>query len=47
MIDGDVPKRKLGKVIQLRNSYPYIFFNDKANNGAPEVYRDKEHRIHE
>ena len=49
MIDGDVPKREIwAKVIQRRGEigYPYIFFNDKANNGAPEVYRDKDHRIH-
>ena len=49
MIDGDVPKREIwAKVIQRRGEigYPYIFFNDKANTGAPEVYRDKDHRIH-
>jgi ribonucleoside-diphosphate reductase alpha chain len=26
--------------------YPYIFFRDHANNGAPEVYRDKGHEIY-
>ena len=25
--------------------YPYIFFTDKANNGAPKVYRDKNCKI--
>ena len=49
MIDGDVSKREIwAKVIQRRGEigYPYIFFNDKANNGAPEVYKEKDHRIH-
>ena len=49
MIDGDVSKREIwAKVIQRRGEigYPYIFFNDKANNGAPEVYKEKNHRIH-
>ena len=26
--------------------YPYIFFRDHANNGAPEVYREKNLQIH-
>ena len=44
MIDGDSDKRKIwAKVIQRRCEigYPYIFFKDKANNGAPNVFRDK------
>jgi len=44
MIDGDVEKRKIwAKVIQRRCEigYPYILFKDKANNGAPDVFRDK------
>ena len=44
MIDGDADKRKIwAKVIQRRCEigYPYIFFKDKANNGAPDVFRDK------
>ena len=44
MIDGDSDKRKIwAKVIQRRCEigYPYIFFKDKANNGAPDVFRDK------
>lgn len=48
MIDGDVEKRKIwAKVIQRRGEigYPYIFFTDKANNGAPDVYQDKNLRI--
>ena len=44
MIDGDSDKRKIwAKVIQRRCEigYPYIFFKDKANNGAPDVFRAK------
>ena len=45
MIDGDVDKRTVwAKVLQSRAEmgYPYIFFTDNANNGAPDVYKDKE-----
>jgi ribonucleoside-diphosphate reductase alpha chain len=48
MIAGDQDKRKIwAKVIQRRGEigYPYIFFNDKANAGAPDVYKDKDHKI--
>ena len=48
MIDGDQDKRNIwAKVIQRRGEigYPYIFFKDNANNGAPEVYKDKQHTI--
>lgn len=44
MVDGDVEKRGIwAKVLQRRGEmgYPYIFFNDNANNGKPEVYKDK------
>ena len=44
MIDGDVEKRTVwAKVIQSRGEmgYPYIFFTDNANNGAADVYKDK------
>jgi len=44
MIDGDVDKRTVwAKVLQSRGEmgYPYIFFTDNANNGAPDVYKDK------
>ncbi len=44
MIDGDSDKRKIwAKIIQRRCEigYPYIFFKDKANNSAPDVFRDK------
>lgn len=49
MVDGDVEKRKLwAKVIQARNEmgYPYVMFSDNANNGAPDVYRDKDLTIY-
>lgn len=44
MIDGDVEKRTIwAKVLQCRGEmgYPYVFFTDNANNGAPKVYKDK------
>ena len=44
MIDGDTDKRTVwAKVLQSRGEmgYPYIFFTDNANNGAPDVYKDK------
>ena len=46
---GDRSKREVwAKVIQRRGEigYPYIFFNDKANNGSPEVYRENDHKIY-
>ncbi len=48
MIAGDAKKRAIwAKVIQRRGEigYPYIFFNDKANKGAPEVYKEKDLKI--
>ena len=48
MIEGDQEKRNLwAKVIQRRGEigYPYIFFKDKANQGAPEVFKDNNHSI--
>ena len=44
MIAGDEEKRSLwAKVLQSRGEmgYPYIFFTDNANEGKPEVYKDK------
>lgn len=49
MIEGDPDKRKIwAKVIQRRGEigYPYIFFNDKANQGAPDIYKDKDHKVY-
>ena len=44
MIDGDNQKRTVwAKVLQSRGEmgYPYLFFTDNANNGAADVYKDK------
>lgn len=49
MIAGDEDKRSLwAKVLQSRGEmgYPYIFFTDNANQGKPEVYKDKNHAIY-
>ncbi|CAM3568509.1 ribonucleoside-diphosphate reductase subunit alpha [Zobellia roscoffensis] len=45
MIDGDTAKRSIwAKVLQRRGEmgYPYIFFTDNANNGASNVYKEKD-----
>ncbi|MBC6996991.1 ribonucleoside-diphosphate reductase subunit alpha [Cytophaga sp. FL35] len=49
MVAGDVDKRTVwAKVLQRRGEmgYPYVFFTDNANNGAADVYQDKNKRIH-
>ena len=49
MVDGDVEKRTVwAKVLQCRGEmgYPYVFFSDNANNGAAEVFKEKNHRIY-
>jgi ribonucleoside-diphosphate reductase alpha chain len=49
MIDGDNAKRKIwAQIIQKRfeSGYPYIFFSDTVNKYAPQVYKDKDMRIH-
>lgn len=49
MVEGDVDKRTVwAKVLQRRGEmgYPYVFFTDNANDGAVDVYKDKNHRIH-
>lgn len=49
MIDGDAEKRKIwARVLQARfnTGYPYIFFTDNVNNTAPQVYKDKNMKIH-
>lgn len=46
---GDTRKRGIwAKVLQRRSEtgIPYIFFKDNANNGKPEVYKDKNLTIH-
>ena len=48
MIEGDLEKRNIwAKVIQRRGEigYPYIFFKDNANNGAPDVYKGTNYKI--
>ena len=48
MIGGDVEKRAVwAKVLQRRGEigYPYIFFKDNANNGAPEVYKKNNYSV--
>lgn len=49
MIDGNKEKRKIwGKIIEKRFSsgYPYIMFSDTVNKNAPQVYKDKNKKIH-
>ncbi len=49
MIDGDKDKRQLWmNVIKKRyeTGYPYIFFQDNANNQAPDCYKDKGMKIY-
>lgn len=49
MIAGDKDKRKIwSKVIQKRfeSGYPYLLFSDTINNGAPDVYKKNNKRIH-
>lgn len=44
MVDGDEEKRSVwAKVLQRRGEigYPYIMFIDNANDGRPEVYKEK------
>ncbi|MEY9138610.1 ribonucleoside-diphosphate reductase alpha chain [Bradyrhizobium diazoefficiens] len=49
MIAGDIEKRKLWmRILQKRfeTGYPYIFWTDTVNNGAPDVYRNFGMKIH-
>lgn len=49
MIDGDEDKRKVwAKIIQRRGEigYPYIMFTGNANKNKPDVYKDKDMKIH-
>lgn len=48
MVDGDKDKRKVwGKILKTRSSvgYPYLFFQDNANDNKPQVYKDKDMKI--
>lgn len=49
MKNGDANKRRLwAKVLQSRSEigYPYILYSDNVNNNKPQVYKDKDMRIH-
>lgn len=49
MVDGDEEKRDLwAKVLESRQSkgLPYIFFSDNINRNKPEIYKEKEYKIH-
>ena len=49
MKDGDAEKRRLwAKVLQRRSEigYPYVLFGDNVNNNKPQVYKDKDLKIH-
>ena len=46
---GDAAKRRLwAKVLQRRSEigYPYILYSGNVNNNKPQVYKDKDMRIH-
>jgi ribonucleoside-diphosphate reductase alpha chain len=46
---GDAHSRKIwAKVLQRRSEigYPYILFTDNINNNKPQVYKDKDMKIH-
>ena len=48
MIAGDREKRAIwAKILQRRGEigYPYILFNDNANNGTVDAYKDQGHKI--
>lgn len=47
--EGDAQARKIwAKVLQRRSEigYPYILFSDNMNSNKPDVYKDKDLRIH-
>ena len=49
MSNGDKHARQIwAKVLKRRSEvgFPYIFFTDNVNNGRPEVYKDKDMKIH-
>ena len=49
MSNGDKHARQIwAKVLKRRSEvgFPYIFFTDNVNNGKPEVYKDKDMKIH-
>jgi ribonucleoside-diphosphate reductase alpha chain len=49
VVNGDKEARKLwAKVLKRRSEigYPYIFFSDNVNENRPQVYKDKDMKIH-
>lgn len=49
MIAGDKKKQGIwAKIIakKFKSGYPYIFFTDTVNNNKPQVYKDKNMKIH-
>jgi ribonucleoside-diphosphate reductase alpha chain len=49
MKDGDPEKRRIwAKVLQRRSEigFPYILFGDNVNGNKPQVYKDKDLKIH-
>lgn len=49
MKDGDKHKQKIWRRIirkRFETGYPYIFWTDTVNNSAPQVYKDKNMKIH-
>ena len=49
MKKGDAEKRRLwAKVLQRRSEigYPYVLFGDNVNDNKPQVYKDKNMKIH-
>lgn len=49
MKQGDPEKRRLwAKVLQRRSEigFPYIMFSDNVNNNKPQVYKDRDMKIH-
>jgi ribonucleoside-diphosphate reductase alpha chain len=49
MRNGDAEKRRLwAKVLQRRSEvgFPYILYSDNVNDGRPQVYKDKNRRVH-
>ncbi len=49
MLEGDKSKRKVwGEIIKKRfeSGYPYILFSDNVNDNSPQVYKDKNLKVH-
>jgi ribonucleoside-diphosphate reductase alpha chain len=49
MVGGDKDKRKIWMRIlkkRFETGYPYIFFTDTVNNNRPQVYKDKNLKVH-